>query len=141
MIMEITVDGSKRNKKLVNAVLPSMIRQLKLENSRKGLLIRIYNECDENAHGVTHDFTGMTDCYVVVLKPQRNIYQLGITLAHELVHVRQMAKGQLKTDSHGNTYWMGKKYKDSTKYYDRPWEIAAFAQQELLLRRAVEENV
>jgi hypothetical protein len=139
MMMEITIDGSAQNKKLVNAVLPSMIRQLKLENCRKGLLIRIYNECDQEAHGVTHDFTNLTNCYVVVVKPQRNVFQLGITLAHELVHVKQMAKGQLKTDVYGNNYWMGKKYKASTKYYDRPWEIAAFAQQELLLRRAVEE--
>lgn len=136
--MEIKVEGSRRNKKWVEALLPSMLSQLKLENCRKGLLIRIYDECEDN-QGITLDLTPMTGCYLVVIKPARNLKDIGMTLAHELVHVKQMAKGILKPSKNGVNYWAGKKYNKRTKYLDRPWEIEAFSRQELILRRAIEE--
>ena len=136
--MEIKVEGSRRNKKFVEAILPSMVRQLKLENCRKGLLIRIYNECEDN-QGVTLDLTAATGCYLVVVKPHRYLKDIGMTLAHEMVHVKQMAKGVLKSTKNGAQIWAGKKYPKHTKYLDRPWEIEAFSKQELILRRAFEE--
>jgi hypothetical protein len=62
-----------------------------------------------------------------------------MTLAHELVHVKQMAKGILKSTKNGSQIWAGKKYSKRTKYLDRPWEIEAFSKQELILRRAFED--
>jgi hypothetical protein len=62
---------------------------------------------------------------------------MGVTLAHEMVHVRQMAKGILKVEN-GVNYWRGKKYGKKTKYLDMPWEQDAFSKQELIFRRAVE---
>ena len=61
-----------------------------------------------------------------------------MTLAHELVHVKQLAKGVLKQGARYTT-WAGKKYSNkTTPYLDMPWEIQAFSQQELILRRAFE---
>lgn len=136
--MEIKVEGSRRNKKFVEAMLPSMLSQLKLENCRKGLLIRIYDECEDN-QGVTLDLTQATGCYLIVIKPARYLKDIGLTLAHELVHVKQMARGILKSTRSGAQIWAGKKYSKRTKYLDRPWEIEAFSKQELILRRAFEE--
>lgn len=136
--MEIKVEGSRRNKKFVEAMLPSMLSQLKLENCRKGLLIRIYDECEDN-QGVTLDLTQATGCYLIVIKPARYLKDIGLTLAHELVHVKQMAKGILKSTRTGAQIWAGKKYSKRTKYLDRPWEIEAFSKQELILRRAFED--
>lgn len=136
--MEVKVEGSRRNKKFVEAMLPSMLSQLKLENCRKGLLIRIYDECEDN-QGVTLDLTQATGCYLIVIKPARYLKDIGLTLAHELVHVKQMAKGILKSTRTGAQIWAGKKYSKRTKYLDRPWEIEAFSKQELILRRAFEE--
>jgi len=136
--MEVKVEGSRRNKKWVEALLPSMIKQLKLENCRKALLIRLYDECEDDA-GVTIDLTGLTGCYLVVIKPARLLKDIGMTLAHEMVHVKQMAKGTLKPAKNGANYWVGKKYNKNVKYLDRPWEIEAFSKQELILRRAIED--
>jgi hypothetical protein len=136
--MEIKVEGSRRNKKFVEALLPSMINQLKLENCRKGLLIRIYDECEDN-QGITLDLTKATGCYLIVIKPTRKLKDIGMTLAHELVHVKQMAKGILKSTKNGSQIWAGKTYSKRTKYLDRPWEIEAFSKQELILRRVFEE--
>ena len=136
--MEFRVDGSRRNKKFVEAILPSIISQLKLENCSKAVVIRIKDECDDN-HGITVDLSPYTGCYMVVIKPTRKLKDIGLTLAHEMVHVKQLAKGILKNKQNGVNIWAGKRYTKRTKYLDQPWEIEAFSKQELILRRAFEE--
>jgi hypothetical protein len=137
--MEIKVEGSPRARKFVEAILPSMLSQLKLTNSRKALLILIANDCGHDQSGVTIDLTAMTGSYLVIIKPTRNIKELGLTLAHELVHVSQMAKGLLKSTPKGDHIWANKVYSQKTPYLDMPWEIDAFSKQEILLRRAIEQ--
>ena len=136
--MEIEVEGSARSKKFVEAMLPSMVRQLGLEKSRKALLIRVANECEGDTEGMTIDLSKWTGAYLVIIKPRRNLVQLGLTLAHEMVHVKQLAKGTLKQKRSGHT-WLGKMYSKKTPYLQMPWEIEAYSKQELILRRAFEE--
>ena len=136
--MEYKVEGSRRNKKFVEAILPSMIRQLKLENCSKAVVIRIADECEGN-HGITVDLSEHTGCYMVVVAPTRKLKDIGVTLAHEMVHVKQLAKGLLKNKQNGVNVWAGKTYGKKTPYLDMPWEVQAFSQQELILRRAIEE--
>lgn len=136
--MEYKVDGSPRNKKFVEAILPSMITQLKLENCTKAVVIRIKDECDDN-QGITVDLSELTGCYMVVIKPTRKLKDIGLTLAHEMVHVKQLAKGILKNKQNGVNIWAGKRYTNKIAYLDMPWEIEAFSKQELILRRAFEE--
>lgn len=136
--MEYKVEGSRRNKKFVEAILPSMISQLKLENCTKAVVIRIKDECDGN-QGITVDLSELTGCYMVVIKPTRKLKDIGLTLAHEMVHVKQLAKGILKNKQNGVNIWAGKRYSNKVAYLDMPWEIEAFSKQELILRRAFEE--
>lgn len=134
--MEFKVEGSKRNKKFIEALMPSILSQLKLENSKRVLLIRVADECGEN-QGITMDL-GVNLGIVVVIKPRRNLKEVGLTLTHEMVHVKQLAKGQLKTRKTGSYVWAGKRYSKKTEYLSMPWEIEAFSKQELILRRAFE---
>lgn len=136
--MEYKVEGSRRNKKFVEAILPSMISQLKLENCTKAVVIRIKDECEGN-QGITVDLSDLTGCYMVVIKPTRKLKDIGLTLAHEMVHVKQLAKGILKNKQNGVNIWAGKRYTNKVAYLDMPWEIEAFSKQELILRRAFEE--
>ena len=136
--MEYKVEGSRRNKKFVEAILPSMISQLKLENCTKAVVVRIANECEGN-QGITVDLSELTGCYMVVIKPTRKLKDIGLTLAHEMVHVKQLAKGILKNKQNGVNIWAGKRYTNKIAYLDMPWEIEAFSKQELILRRAFEE--
>jgi hypothetical protein len=134
--MEFKVCGSKRNKKFVEAILPSMITQLGLDSSRKAVVIQIEDDGTANM-GSTIPVDAL-DSYIVVVKPHRKLKDIGFTLAHEMVHVRQMAKGILKSVKNGHT-WAGKRYSNKTKYLDQPWEQDAFARQEILFRKALEE--
>ena len=135
--MEYKIEASKRNKKFIEAVLPSMIKQLKLESSKKVVLIRVADECGKD-QGLTVNL-GMDWGYAVIIKPRRKLVDIGVTLAHEMVHIKQMAKGILKSTKTGAHVWAGKRFGKQTAYLDRPWEIEAFSKQELILRRAVEE--
>lgn len=145
--MEFKVVGSVKNRKFAAALMPSMIRQLKLENSTAAVCVMIDNSFGGNEGTTVNLGIEGVDCYLVVIKPQNlrgsrftiGHKELAITLAHEMVHVKQMAKGQLKNGARGTQIWMGKKYPAKTTYLDRPWEVEAFSRQELIMRRAIEE--
>ena len=132
--MEFYVEGGPKTRRFIEAVLPSMLTQLGLDRSRKLLMVKMDRELED--HGTTVPMTGI-DTVLVVLKPNRNLLELGVTLAHELVHVRQMAKGILKVTPRGKK-WRGKFYSKSTPYLDQPWEQEAFARQEIVFRRAID---
>ena len=134
--MEFKVEASKRSKKFIEVLMPSIIQQLKLERSTKVVVIRVADECGPN-QGLTVDL-GINLGYMVVIKPTRSLKDLGVTLAHEMVHVKQLAKGILKYRKTGNHIWAGKRYSKKTEYLSMPWEIEAFSKQELILRRALE---
>jgi len=131
--MEYLVEAkNSKHKKWVEALLPSMIKQLGLTKSRKTVLVTI-EACDDQGQTVPLD---PINSYVVVIQPS-NLKDIGITLAHEMVHVRQLAKGILQVDN-GKKFWKGKRYTKRTKYLDLPWEQDAFAKQEIVFRRAIE---
>jgi len=133
--MEFKVDGaSAKKRKFIEAILPSMIEQLGLSNSRKAVLIRLESDCDGMGMTVPVD---IIDSYVVVIQPRMSIKDIGLTLAHEMVHVRQMAKGILRSVN-GVHYWAGRRYTKRTKYLDQPWEQDAFARQEIIFRKAID---
>jgi len=67
--MEFKVSGSKRNKKFVEAILPSLITQLGLDSSRKAVIIQI--EDDGTANMGSTIPVDVLDSYIVVVKPHR----------------------------------------------------------------------
>ncbi len=126
---------SRQTKAFIEAILPSMIKQLGLSRSKKLLFVKTAREGLEDHDGLT-SYLEQFDAIVVLIKPQ-SLERMGVTLAHEMVHVKQLAKGTLKTVK-GANYWQGKKYSRRTKYLDQPWEIEAFSKQEIIFRRSIE---
>ena len=134
--MEFTVEAASHlRRKFITAMMPSMIRQLGLENSKKCVVVLVEEDCAPMGMTVNID---VLDAYVISISPQ-SIKSIGVTLAHEMVHVRQLARGLLKPKGNGVNFWCGKRYGKKTKYMDMPWELDAFARQEIILRRALEE--
>lgn len=132
--MDFQIDGRGKAKVFIESLLPSMLTQLKLTKSKKLLHIIIDPSLEEL--GTTIPLNGL-DTYLVVIKPTRDMLALGVTLAHELTHVAQFAKGTLKLTPKGKR-WKGKYYGRNVPYLSQPWEIQAFAQQEIVFRRAIE---
>lgn len=134
--MEFAIKARSKNSKMfVEAILPSLIKQLKLTKSKKFLLVEISKNVGNNNDGCTVALPCI-DSIVVSIKPAR-LHEMGITLAHEMVHVKQLAKGVLRTEN-GIKYWRGRRYSNRAKYMNLPWELEAFAKQEILFRRAIE---
>ena len=127
---------SAKTRKFMTAIMPSFIRQLGLANSRKVVVVRIERTTEEHV-GYTINIDEL-DAYMVVIKPGK-LSEMGVTLAHEMVHVQQMAKGLLKPKGNGVNLWCGKRYPKKTKYLESPWELGAFAKQEIIFRKALEE--
>ena len=128
--------------KFLDSLMPSMIEQLGLTRSRRAVLIKVTDEIEDGMQGATLNIE-IADCYLVLIKqPKRitkaSLLEIGTTLAHEMVHVRQLAKGQMKFLPNQARIWMGKRYNKRTHYLDQPWELDAFARQEILFRKAIE---
>ena len=128
--------------KFLDSLMPSMIEQLGLTRSRRAVLIKVTDEIEEGMQGATLNIE-IADCYLVLIKqPKRitkaSLLEIGTTLAHEMVHVRQLAKGQMKFLPNQARIWMGKRYNKRTHYLDQPWELDAFARQEIVFRKAIE---
>jgi hypothetical protein len=141
--MEFAVEA--RNAKVqefLASLMPSVIEQLGLTKSKRAVLVKVTNDNLEGMEGATL-YIEFADCYLVLVKPAKrlnktSLLNMATTLAHEMVHVRQLAKGMLKYLPNENKIWMGKRYNKKTKYLDQPWELDAFARQEIILRKAIE---
>ena len=81
------------------------------------------------------EFTIELDCDTKV----RNIL---ITLAHEMVHIKQWAKGEMyEYAGLGKVRFMKTKYDmNNLNYWDFPWEIEAYGKQLGLFIRFCEDN-
>jgi hypothetical protein len=141
--MEYLVEATNPKVSLfLDSLMPSMIEQLGLNRSRRAVLIKVTDEIEEGMQGATLNIE-IADCYLVLIKqPKRitkaSLLEMGTTLAHEMVHVRQLAKGLMKFLPNQARIWMGKRYNKRTHYLDQPWELDAFARQEILFRKAIE---
>jgi len=141
--MEHKIESSNATtRKFLEALMPSLIDQLGLTNSRKAVLVKVSSEIDYGMAGSTM-YVDFADCYLVLIKPakrltKQTLIEMATTLAHEMVHVRQLAKGMMKILPNDARMWMGKRYSKKVTYLNQPWELDAFAKQEILVRRAIE---
>lgn len=143
-MMEYDVDADNpKIKKFLDSLMPSFIEQLGLVNSKRAVLVKVTKDLDDDVQGATMNIE-VADCMMVLIKtPKRltpiTMMDMASTLAHEMVHVKQLAKGHMKFLPNEARIWKGKRYSKKTKYLDMPWEIEAFSKQELLLRRAIDK--
>ena len=120
----IKVTGKRRNKSDINKKAAAVALALGIE-------------CDVNVYFMEHtspDKYGfnaeiMGSQYICIFKdcPED---KLGEVISHEMVHVLQTLKGDLRHDYMNQTfYWKGEIYNPerltTLDYYDRPWEAAA----------------
>jgi len=79
--------------------------------------------------------------FVIRLDPDISNVEMLTTLAHEMVHVKQMARNELRQYSRIKGHrFHGTFVSDDTEYWDLPWEIEAHGREQGLLRQWVEHN-
>lgn len=84
-----------------------------------------YGYCD-----FEHDYYRPKE-FIITLNKHLSVKQSLLCLAHEMVHVKQYAKGELKNYIRTNkSKWNNTLIDDEEiDYYERPWEIEAFGRE------------
>ena len=133
--MEIKViTNSAKRRDFVLAVSTYFVQVLKLKKSR--MKVHIYSIPRlSKEHKKRGAVARITDDKVHVLFDSRlSPVELVEVLAHEFVHVKQHARGQLRSytrkDGKYGWYWMGKI--NRANYENQPWEIEARTKEKVL---------
>jgi hypothetical protein len=133
--MDIQVIGRQSaTKALIENACEFLAKELKLKNSKYSLLIMTERGMakKDGCRGVVHKIG--PKCLSMIIDSNLDVERLIITLSHEMVHVKQYAKGQVKSSKSSKThYWMGKNIRK--KYYEQPWEIEAFSKERILANK------
>lgn len=139
--MEIQVIcRSQERKGLIEGAAKFYAQELNLGNSKFSLTIQNLPNLGKvrNTRGEVFQ-SGYREIYMV-LESRLSWPQMLLTLAHEMVHVKQIARGQYRGRVARNgrllSVWCGKTVR--TEYMKRPWEIEAFRRQEELLGSLME---
>jgi hypothetical protein len=133
--MNIEIVGRKSaTKNLIKTCILFFEKELKLNASRYNLVVFTDRGMSkrEGNRGVVYKL-GPKDIGMVI-DTALDIEKLIVTVAHEMVHVKQYAKGQITHSKNMKSkFWMGRKIK--ADYFDRPWEIEAYSREKILANK------
>jgi len=120
-------------KEFIGMAVKFFEQELKLKNSSWTLDVR--TKRGMRLEGTRGCVTYVGPKYLVMLVDSGlDMERLVLTIAHEMVHVKQYARGQIKHKLGGKTYyWMGKPIRK--QYYDQPWEVEAFSKERVLANK------
>lgn len=134
--MNVVVDMRKGGRKeMIEGCITLFMRELKLEKSKATLVVfsRKDFEKETSAAGMVYPYAN--GLITMELDSRLGMDKLIHTIAHEMVHVKQIAKGQLSYKGK-KIFWKGKQYYPKRmSYYDHPWEIDAWRNEKVLASR------
>lgn len=134
----VVANGNADRRKFLQSIATFYAQELNISNSKFELEIHIVKglSIKDKLNGV-----------VAVVEPKKikmlldsglKLDVLFNTMAHEMVHVKQMCRGQVKFYKKRNgatqAMWLGKKY-ENYDYYDLPWEIEAYSRELILANK------
>lgn len=108
--------------------------ELLIEFDNSDLGEDLYGCCDWN------DTNHRARNFTITVNPNLGKRNMLLVLAHEMVHVKQYAKGEMKDYLRVNRVkWKGQIYNDEQiDYWDHPWEIEAHGREKGLYYRFLE---
>ena len=122
-------------------MLMPKIRTLDIE-----IKIKSFGKDDTYGYAMPLDDHSNPRCFELEINKNARLRRLLETVAHEMVHVKQYARGELfeSIGKHGKHRWQGEwlsdRSKHVTEYWDQPWEIEAHGRECGLFVRWAQEN-
>lgn len=103
------------------------------------LTVNFTKNVPENMKGITFCLDSPTpgDYHHIVIWLDTSLSKIRrqIVLAHEMIHVKQYAKGELTIINRERVVWKGKPYRAKTYNRSAPWELEAFRDDKELLEK------
>jgi hypothetical protein len=146
--MIVKVNGAKDRDltQLLKLAANSFAEKLISPQLDKNITLNIYirdkldagGYCDFEEEGLPLPRTFNID----IQRTRKKIHMFSV-LAHEMVHLKQMAKGEMKDRYKKTKYvtvWRGETYEDDISYWDQPWEIEAYGLENSLVAKFLIEH-
>lgn len=137
MILISLRGGTKTQRDLTEDAARYFIKRLCPRKRNLNLDINIRNLLVEDAAGYCMFLGG--DDFEIELHNRGSLYQYLSYLAHELIHLKQYVRKELKTRGHRN-WWLNEEWSGGS-YYQQPWEKEAFALQYPLAKDFINEEL
>jgi hypothetical protein len=106
-----------------------------------GFVNHMLKERNHEGESYPEDFESF-NWFTINIDPSISRKNILLTLAHEMVHIKQYVMGELhETGNSDISKWKGKKVDDTViNYWDLPWEIEAHGREKGLYHRYVENQ-
>lgn len=141
--MELTFTGNPVRVSLAEYEYAThwIMSRLVSKKLKKNLSIEIALRKVKGLNGQTEDIAGnkRPRDFIVTINPYLSRKSQLSTLAHELVHVKQFARGELINEMKGTMQKWKDEYIDHAEvdYFDLPWEIEAWGREHGLYMRYI----
>lgn len=146
--MIVTVRGSKDRQltKLLKMAANSFAEKLLSPQLKKNINVKIHIKdklgaggyCDYEEEGLPLPRT-----FSIEIQRLKTKIHMFVVLAHEMVHLKQMAKGEMKDRYKKTKYvtvYRGEVYENDISYWDQPWEIEAYGLEQSLVAKFLIEH-
>ena len=144
--MDIHVKGgSKSQKKYVKSMINFCAKKMmpRMKNLEFNVHIKNFGRDDSWGYCIPTDYADPNRPreFDIDINKQAKLRRLLETVAHEMVHVKQFARGELYESTRRNKHrWQGKWLNTDPKYWDQPWEIEAHGREVGLFIQWAEAN-
>ena len=148
MIGVEVIGGCKRDRNLAEEVVWFCLEQLLPRHRALDITVTLRKTFEEGAWGFCYAGEDDRDLYIDIdHRLYRELGWVGFvdTLCHEMVHVKQTLRGELKEYFRGGyrRKWLCRdgRYRDydNTPYERQPWEVEAYKQSPILMREFKKE--
>lgn len=142
MLTQIKGTRDARLKKLLALATQDYCHRLMTPRLVHNITIEVHlkKDLEEDGFCEVRDYnkSGKPRHFLIELDREANTKTLLRTLAHECVHIKQYAKGELDENL---SVWRGRRVdSDKVSYWEHPWEIEAFGREKGLYARFIEAH-
>jgi len=133
--MDVNVKGgSKSQKKYVRSMVAYCAKKMmpRMKNLEFNVHIKNFGKDDSWGYCIPTDYADSSRPreFEIDINKQAKLRRMLETVAHEMVHAKQFAKGELYESARTNKHrWQGKWLNKEPNYWDQPWEIEAHGRE------------
>jgi len=130
--MIVVTGGSRTQRKFAKSIAEFCVAKLmpKMLNLDIEIVIKSFGKDSNYGYCCPNDFGECPREFEIEVNKAMRLRRLLETIAHEMVHVKQFAKGELYESTRlGKHRWQGQWIDNDPEYWDRPWEIEAHGRE------------